>query len=87
MHFEARIYLVKVGICGFSFIQCQSSLNIIISSYTIGMIEEQTGRCIFWVVLQRNAETLLKIIEDHIAAGSTIKSDEWSLSRPKYTWV
>ena len=41
------------------------------------MIEEQTGRCVFWVVLQRNAETLLKIIEDHIVAGSTIKSDEW----------
>ncbi len=41
------------------------------------MIEEQTGRCIFWVVLQRNSQTLLKIIEDHIVAGSTIKSDEW----------
>jgi hypothetical protein len=35
------------------------------------------GRCIFWVVLQRNAETLLTIIENHIVAGSTIKSDEW----------
>ena len=41
------------------------------------MVEEQPGRCIIWVVLQRNADTLLTIIENHIVAGSTIKSDEW----------
>ena len=43
----------------------------------VGMVEEQTGRCTFWVVLARNAETLLKIIGNHIVAGSTVKSDEW----------
>ena len=49
-----------------------------IQSWVFGMIEEQTGRCVFWLVENRKRETLLPIIASHITRGSTIKSDQFT---------
>jgi transposase-like protein len=45
--------------------------------WVFGMIEEETGRNVMWMVTRRNRKTLLPIIRDHIQKGATIKSDEW----------
>jgi hypothetical protein len=49
-----------------------------VKSWVFGMIEEETRLCVFWTVNDRKKDTLLSIIREHIAEGSTIKSDEWA---------
>lgn len=45
--------------------------------WVFGGIERGTGRCFFTRVADRSAETLIPIIQAHIAPGSTIISDCW----------
>jgi transposase len=49
-----------------------------VQSWVFGLIEETTGRCVFWLVDDRKKGTLLPIIREHIIPGSTIKSDQYS---------
>ena len=47
-------------------------------SWVFGMVEEETGLNVLWMVDNRCKDTLESIITDHIVSGATVKSDEWS---------
>jgi hypothetical protein len=49
-----------------------------IKSWVFGIVQEGMGRNVLWMVKKQNAKTLMSIIEDHVAMGATIKSDEWN---------
>eukprot|EP01084_Bolivina_argentea_P006877 12985_1 len=45
--------------------------------WVFGMVERGTGRCKLVVVNQRDRDTLIPIIQQYIANGARINSDEW----------
>jgi transposase-like protein len=58
-------------------------------SWVLGLVEENTGLCVFWAVDNRTKETLVPLIKDHVVRNTTIKTDLWkaygSLSEEGYT--
>lgn len=49
-----------------------------VKSWVFGIVEEDTKRCVFWCVDNRNRETLTNIISEHVLPRSTIKSNQWA---------
>ena len=46
--------------------------------WVFGGVERGTGRCFLWPVERRDAQTLLRLIQNFILPGSTIMSDLWA---------